>query len=116
MESQVAREHLLDAETELSRALRRINALRRAALYGDYDSEEFDKAIAIYRRAKQRAQAARQAFFMHLWGETAEPAQAAASAQAAEPASETGPEQPLQPTARLRFAKWLVETGRLGEW
>ena len=41
MEAENVQQQLIDAETKLSRALQRLHALRRAALYGNYDPVEF---------------------------------------------------------------------------
>lgn len=94
---------LIDAETKLARALQRLSALRRAALYGSYDAHEFDQAVIAYRAAEAEVLEARKA-----WAERKQ-----VEAQAPEPEPEP---VPFEPTPRLLFAKWLVETGRLSDW
>lgn len=104
---------LIDAETKLARALQRLSALRRAALYGSYDAQEFDQAVMAYRSAEAEVLEARRA-----WAEQKNSQQAAGTVASAtatpEPADE--PVQPAEPTPRLLFAKWLVEAGRLSDW
>jgi hypothetical protein len=107
MNSNPTERQLIDAETKLARALQRLSALRRAALYGSYDAQEFDQAVMAYRTAEAEVLEARRA-----WAEqkNAQPSMSAATAIAEEPF------QPAEPTPRLLFAKWLVETGRLSDW
>ena len=89
-------ERLRRAEVDLQQALHLFRALRRTALAGDYDPEVFDRAILACRTAA--------AVFGH----------AAGAAQRPPPPGLGGPlaRTPDQ-LARLRFARWLVETGRL---
>lgn len=104
MNSDPAERQLIDAETKLARALQRLSALRRAALYGSYDAAEFDQAVMAYRAAESEVLDARKA-----WAQRRE------SGDATKPPAEEEP-QPLEPTPRLLFARWLVETGRLNDW
>jgi hypothetical protein len=105
MNTDPAERQLIDAETKLARALQRLSALRRAALYGSYDAAEFDQAVMAYRAAEAEVLEARK-----TWAQRKE-----TSVAIAEPVLETAPE-PLEPTPRLLFVKWLVETGRLNDW
>jgi len=89
--------HLRRAEANLTRAVEHFQALRRAAFAGDYDPDEFDEAVLACRAAETELLAARHTFGHH-------------------PAARTAAERPaLDPLARLRFARWLVQTGRLSE-
>ena len=87
-----------------TRALQHLHALRRAALAGRYDPLEFDRALAAYRRAEHEAMTAREAL--------ANTAAAAASGGARRKLED----EPFRPTPRMRFVRWLVQTGRLSEW
>ncbi len=100
---------LVDAETNLARALQRLHSLRRAALAGGYDPVEFDRALVGYRRAEQEAREAREA------SAGVRDAELEAGHQPA-PAPLSEATAPFEPTPRMRFARWLVESGRLSEW
>lgn len=96
-----------EAETALSHTLQKLYALRRAAIYGNYDPVEFDKAVQAYRNAEAVVAVVRQA-----WADvqTAPP-------RAAQPVSPKDSEStPIEVTPRLRFIRWLVETGRLNDF
>jgi hypothetical protein len=112
MEASNVQQRLIDAETKLSRALQRLHALRRAALYGNYDPVEFDRAVMSYREAEAEVQQAREAW-AHVHQGAPAPAPVAVAEQAAE---EEAPNEPFVITPRLQFAKWLVENGRLSDW
>jgi hypothetical protein len=105
--SEYAERRLVDAETNLARALQRLHSLRRAALAGGYDPIEFDRALVAYRRAEQEALEAREA-----WASVHDAADGAPRREP-DPASL---EDDFQPTPRMRFVRWLVENGRLSEW
>jgi len=109
MNAHNAQERLLEAKANLDRALQRLNVLRRAALYGRYDPAEFDEAVMAYRQAEREAQAAREA--LALAGVAR-----GGTAIAAPAGFQDEPSTPMQPTPRLLFARWLVETGRLSDW
>jgi hypothetical protein len=114
MNTDPAERQLIDAETKLARALQRLSALRRAALYGSYDAAEFDQAVMAYRAAEAEVLEARKAWAQRKEaGVTAGAATATATAEA--PVEEAKVE-PLEITPRLLFAKWLVQTGRLTDW
>lgn len=104
MNNDPAERQLIDAETKLARALQRLSALRRAALYGSYDATEFDQAVMAYRAAEADVLEARKA-----WAQRKE------STVATLPQEEEEI-QPLDPTPRLLFVKWMVETGKLSDW
>jgi hypothetical protein len=112
MDANAVQQRLIEAETKLSRALQRLHALRRAALYGNYDPVEFDRAVMSYREAEADVQSAREAWanLQQGAGETLAPTAVAERM----PEEEKEPE-PLEITPRLEFAKWLVETGRLSD-
>jgi hypothetical protein len=114
MDANNVQQRLIDAETKLSRALQRLHALRRAALYGNYDPVEFDRAVMAYREAEGEVQQAREAWAHAHQGKPA--TQASLIALAQREAQENAPGQPLEITPRLRFARWLVENGRLSDW
>ena len=104
MNTDPAERQLIDAETKLARALQRLSALRRAALYGSYDATEFDQAVMAYRGAEAEVLEARKA-----WAQRKE------TPVAAQPVEEEEI-RPLEPTPRLLFAKWLVQSGKLSDW
>jgi hypothetical protein len=108
MNAENAERRLVDAETKLARALQRLHTLRRAALAGGYDPVEFDRALMAYRRAEQEALQAREAWTGDNEGDGAAVDRGSA---ALEPKVEA-----FEPTPRMRFARWLVENGRLSEW
>ncbi|CAA9221445.1 MAG: hypothetical protein AVDCRST_MAG77-484 [uncultured Chloroflexi bacterium] len=113
MNTDPAERQLIDAETKLARALQRLSALRRAALYGSYDAAEFDQAVMAYRAAEADVLEARK-----TWAQRKE---AGAVSTATAPSAPEAPiedekVEPLEITPRLLFAKWLVETGRLTDW
>jgi hypothetical protein len=114
MNSNNSQQHLIDAEAKLSQALQRLHALRRAALYGNYDPSEFDRAVMMYREAEMQVQHAREEWARTNGG----PVELAAAGRSAtaEPPPEEAPPEPFEPTPRMRFVKWLVETGRLTDW
>ena len=99
-----AERRLVDAESRLARSLQRLHTLRRAALAGGYDPVEFDRALVADRRAEREAVAARQE-----WAS----AHGAGVATAAAPPVEA---EPFEPTSRMRFIRWLVQSGRLSEF
>jgi hypothetical protein len=107
MNTDPAERQLIDAETKLARALQRLSALRRAALYGSYDATEFDQAVMAYRSAEAEVLEARKA-----WAQRKE----AAVATVPQEEEVDAPIVAADPTPRLLFAKWLVETGRLNDW
>ena len=107
MNTDPAERQLIDAETKLARALQRLSALRRAALYGSYDATEFDQAVMAYRAAEAEVLEARKA-----WAQRKESPVAAQAALAVEDEEI----KPLEPTPRLLFAKWLVQSGKLSDW
>jgi hypothetical protein len=114
MDASNVQQRLIDAETKLSRALQRLHALRRAALYGNYDPVEFDRAVMAYREAEAEVQQAREAWAHVHQGQ---PAATAAPVAVAERApQDDSPSPPLEITPRMRFVKWLVETGRVSDW
>ena len=104
MNTDPAERQLIDAETKLARALQRLSALRRAALYGSYDATEFDQAVMAYRAAEAEVLDARKA-----WAQRKE---APVAAQVEEQVEIV----PLEPTPRLLFAKWLIQSGKLSDW
>ena len=113
MDANAVQQRLIEAETKLSRALQRLHALRRAALYGNYDPVEFDRAVMSYREAEADVQSAREAWANLKQGA----ADTLAPTAVADRAAEEEPEpEPLEITPRLQFVKWLVETGRLSDW
>ena len=92
-------QQLMAAEQRLTTALCELARLRRMALCGHHDADQFDRAVYAYRAAETDVRAARLA----LYGEHGEP----------DPAP-VGP--PLAITPRLLFARWLVQTGRLTDF
>src|SRR5688500_13228897 len=104
MNTDPAERQLIDAETKLARALQRLSALRRAALYGSYDATEFDQAVMAYRAAEAAVLDARKA-----WAQRKE-------TPVATLVQEEEQIVPLQPTPRLLFAKWLIQSGKLSDW
>jgi len=106
-------EPLARAAAAFGAAARRLQEARRAASLGRHDPAAFDTALAAYRQAATAMQQARQ----EARGAAPPPTGAASP-----------PPDPLavfrrafeadalfEPTARLRFVKWLVTTGRLSD-
>lgn len=89
------KQRLIDAESRLNQALQRLYALRRAALYGQYEPAEFDRAILAYREAEAEVVQAREAYAR---------------------TQDESPVESFKPTKRMKFARWLVDTGRLSDW
>jgi len=100
------REQLRAAEANLKAATTHFRALRKAAFAGRYDPDEFDQAVLSCRAAEASLLAAR-----HAAGSAAESPGGQPPDAAPAPAPAAAPD----PLARLRFARWLVETGRLSE-
>jgi hypothetical protein len=92
-------EHLRRTEANLKQTMAHFRALRRAAFAGRYDPDEFDQAVLACRAAEAELLAARHAVARNVQ---------------APPEGVDPPREP-DPLARLRFARWLVETGRLSE-
>ena len=114
-------QQLAEAETNLAQALHFLHDARRAALTEGYDSAEYDRALLGYRLAEQEVRTARQAWAaVHSDRTAPAPASIAAGVLGLGAALEltAGPEdaassEPFEPTPRMRFARWLVQTGRL---
>lgn len=118
MNPENASQRLVEAETKLARAVQRLRNLQRAALYGQYSASEFDEAVMAYREARSEAYEARNAW-AHWHAQSAgESGTAGAPAVAVTTVinPETESFEPLRPTQKLLFARWLVKTGRLTEW
>jgi hypothetical protein len=115
MNANNAEQRLVEAEAKLTRALQRLSALRRAALYGNYDPAEFDRAVMAYREAEMEAQDARRALATRSDDALVplDALRAAQRAEVAQPAPDDDQPYVLEITPRLRFAKWLVDNGRL---
>jgi hypothetical protein len=111
MQSDRVDQQLIEAEMTLARALQRLSALRRAALYGSFDDAAFDRAVRDHRAAEARLAEARRAKERQVEGGVA-----TVTAPGAPPASVDEQPPDLQPTPRLLFARWLVQTGRLSDW
>jgi hypothetical protein len=114
MEGQISRSDLKNAETKLSQALERLSALRQAAAQGQYSPVEFDNAIRAYRFAEEQVRLARLACAAGVPGSATRPS--GPSNPRASPGPNGAGMEPLQPSPRMLFAKWLVETGRLSDW
>ena len=102
------REQLRAAEANLKAATAHFRALRKAAFAGRYDPDEFDQAVLSCRAAEASLLAARHAAGTAAESPGGQPPDAA-------PAPAPAPAAVPDPLARLRFARWLVETGRLSE-
>jgi hypothetical protein len=102
------RDQLRTAEVNLKAAMTHFRALRKAAFAGRYDPDEFDQAVLACRAAEASLLAAQHAV-----------ARSGAESPGGQlpnvaPVAPAAPPTP-DPLARLRFARWLVETGRLSE-
>ena len=104
------REQLRRAEANLKAATAHFRSLRRAAFAGRYDPDAFDQAVLACRAAEAALLAARHA----MAAEAKEP-EAAAQPPAGPDTPQGAPAGEPDPLARLRFARWLVQTGRLSE-
>jgi len=86
------------AEAHLQEVLQRLQALRRAALDGDYDPVAFDRVVEAYRTAEAAVAQLRSRQPRRIVGVATAPALIWDA-----------------PTLRrLQFVRWLVATGRLG--
>jgi hypothetical protein len=141
MDAEETNRRLAEAESNVARALLRLQQVRRAILEGEFDPQVYDQALHAYHRAEYEAYDARRAWAQ---ARTALPARPAppdeasaggvapdvpdapgapdapdASAPPGPPEAEAEPEPapaPFRPTDRMRFVRWLVEQGRLSEW
>jgi hypothetical protein len=102
---------LESAQQALREALARLSVLRRAALSGTYDSDEFAKAVAAYRAAEATIAAARRARMERLCNANENASAKAEASSGLTPAPEDSGS--LGATPRLLFARWLVQTGRI---
>jgi outer membrane protein TolC len=92
------------AEARLERARRRLRTEQAAAVFGDGAPGALDAAILAHRRAEAEAAAARAALKQRSGGDRG-------------PGPGVAPARPSEePSPRLRFARWLVQTGRLSDW
>ena len=133
---------LAEAESNVARALLRLQRIRRAILNGEFDPQAYDEALHAYRQAEHEAYDARQAWArarnalpalpavpavpappapVPALSDAADaadaaPAPAAAAPPAAEAAEASGTDAPFEPSERMRFVRWLVQQGRLSEW
>jgi hypothetical protein len=98
-------QELVQAQLQMTHALRRVSALRRAALDGSYDASEFDRAVAEYRRAEAALVDTRR-----------ESGCSRLADEVSAIAGGLGGPPPFEPTPLLLFARWLVRTGRLSDW
>ena len=105
------REQLRQAEANLKAATANFRTLRRAAFAGRYDPDAFDQAVLSCRAAEAALLAARHAMAIGVQEPeaTGRPAGQPPGTPQGAPAGEP------DPLARLRFARWLVQTGRLSE-
>jgi hypothetical protein len=109
-----AAQRLVAAEAKLAQAVHRLRALQSAALYGNYDAADFDRAVLTYREARSEAYDARNAWAHQQQREAAGMAGTAAVGVMSPP--EAPAEVAFEPTPRMQFVRWLVQTGRLSEW
>jgi hypothetical protein len=127
---------LAEAESNVARALLRLQRIRRAILSGEFDPQAYDEALHAYRQAEHEAYDARQAWARARNAMPATPAPVPALPDAAGPAAAPAPEAvseaeieaeaespeasgtdaPFEPSERMRFVRWLVQQGRLSEW
>ena len=112
------RDQLRTAEVNLKAAMTHFRALRKAAFAGRYDPDEFDQAVLACRAAAASLLAAQHAVAGSMTespgGQPPDVAPVAPAPVAPAPVAPAAPPTP-DPLARLRFARWLVETGRLSE-
>jgi hypothetical protein len=145
MDAEETNRRLAEAESNVARALLRLQQVRRAILEGEFDPQVYDQALHAYHQAEYEAYDARRAWAQ---ARTALPARPAppdeasaggvapdapdapdgpdgpdgpdapdASAPPGPPGTEPEPAPaPFRPTDRMRFVRWLVKHGRLSEW
>ncbi len=95
---------------ELAEATERVHFLQLSALVGEgYDPDVLDHLLEEYRAAKRRVTSARQA--RERWQQRSRAAGGTALESA--PPTTADPSASDEPTPQLRFARWLVEHGRL---
>jgi hypothetical protein len=92
------------AEARLERARRRLGAAQAVAYFGAGAPGALEAAILAHRRAEAEAAAARAALGQRSGGDRG-------------PGPGVAPARPSEePSPRLRFVRWLVQTGRLSDW
>jgi hypothetical protein len=122
MNAEETNRRLAEAESNVARALLRLQQVRRAILEGKFDPQAYDQALHAYHQAEYEAYDARRAWAQArtvLPARPAPPDEASAAGAAGAPAPAGPPEAepaPFRPTDRMRFVRWLVEQGRLSEW
>ncbi len=62
MEAEETTRRLAQAESNVARALLRLQQIRRASLEGRFDPQEYDRALLAYRQAEHESRAARRAW------------------------------------------------------
>lgn len=92
----------------LKAALCNLNALRRAALYGDYDPQAFDRAVVAYREAEHEVQVIQSLYHAGQQSQVE-------LAPAVKLAADEPPPPPIAATPQLLFARWLYERGYISE-
>lgn len=107
---------LIERVAGVRRARRRLGLVRRDALRGRCDHLELALAVDAHRRAVREMEAAFDAWSRARraaagWGCTPDSERPVSDAGDDTSAAATGAD-----ASRLRFARWLVECGRLSEW
>lgn len=110
MNTQNAQERLRSAETRRRDALENFHTVSRVTRFGVIDRVSFETALSVLIEAERELQQARAALANAKERQQREQAIAQDVAQGPEPVA------PFEPTPRMRFVRWLVETGRLSDW
>jgi hypothetical protein len=130
MNAEETNRRLAEAESNVARALLRLQQVRQAILEGEFDPQVYDEALHAYHQAEYEAHDARQAWAQARTSRPAPPVSPARPDGAPVPDAPAAPDVPVpggpsevepetapfQPTERMRFVRWLVEQGRLSEW
>src|SRR3954468_25003185 len=82
---------LAEAESNVARALLRLQRIRRAILNGEFDARAYDEALHAYRQAEHEAYDARQAWARNAMPATPAPVPALPDATAG-PAAAAAPD------------------------
>jgi hypothetical protein len=113
MNAEETNRRLAEAESNVARALLRLQQVRQAIHQAEYEAHDARQAWAQARTSPPAPPVSPA----RADGAPVPDAPAAPDVPVPGGPSEVEPETaPFQPTERMRFVRWLVEQGRLSEW
>lgn len=118
---------------QVAASQRKLHELRKAAMVGQYDADQFDAEVRRYRVAEKQLTTALRYYALAIKGTCFDPANVdddvkqeitnlralKARIQAGEFADDLAPSEPEPqpaPSPYLLYGKWLYDTGRIDEW